>query len=122
MKKNKRFILTLMAATLLLLAAIAVSQSIPSDQDWTNYVRIGAYGLGKESVDKIVADATASKVFGIEVDNDIPGRYESFLDPTQKLNDIRALAAKAHHAGNRAFVYIAGTECITAEADKTSRT
>ena len=122
MKKNKRFILTLMAASLLLLAAIALSQSIPSDQDWTHYVRIGAYGLGKESVDKIVADATASKVFGIEVDNDIPGRYESFLDPTQKLNDIRALAEKAHRAHNRAFVYIAGTECITANADQTPHT
>jgi hypothetical protein len=110
------------AAGLLLLAALALSESFPSNQDWTNYVRIGAYGLGKESVDKIVADATASKVFGIEVDNDIPGRYESFLDPTEKLNAIRALATKAHQAHNYAFVYIAGTECITAHADQTPHT
>lgn len=95
---------------------------MPADQNWTNYVRIGAYGLGKTSADDIVANATASKVFGIEVDNDIPGRYESFLDPTEKLKAIRAIAEKAHGAGNRAFVYIAGTECITAHADQTPHT
>ncbi len=120
--KNSRGIYLLGAAGLLLLAALALSQSFPPSQNWTNYVRIGAYGLGRERPDKIVADATASKVFGIEVDNDIPGRYESFLDPTQKLNDIRALAEKAHRAHNYAFVYIAGTECITANGDKTSHT
>jgi len=58
-------------------------------------------------------------VFGIEVDNDIPGRYESFLHPEEKLQVIRAMAEKAHQAGNHAFVYIAGTECITAHADQT---
>ena len=105
-----------------LLAALAFSQGVPTDQNWTNYVRIGAWGLGKVSVDKIVAEATATKVFGIEVDNDIPGRYESFVDPTQKLSDIRALAEAAHRAGNHAFVYIAGTECITAHADQTPHT
>jgi hypothetical protein len=122
MKKTKRFVPTLMAASLLGLAAIALSQSIPSDQDWTNYVRIGAYGLNRESPAKIIADATASKVFGIEVDNDIPGRYESFLDPTEKLAAIRSVAEKAHQAHNYAFVYIAGTECITAHADQTPHT
>jgi hypothetical protein len=111
-----------LVALVCLATVLALSQSVPTDQNWTNYVRIGAYGLGKVSVDKIVADATASKVFGIEVDNDIPGRYESLLDPTAKLNDIRALAEKAHHADNRAFVYIAGTECITAHADQTPHT
>ena len=120
--RNSRRLYLLGAAGLLFLAALALSESFPSDQDWTNYVRIGAYGLGRESVDKIVADATASKVFGIEVDNDIPGRYESFLDPTEKLNAIRALATKAHGAHNYAFVYIAGTECITAHADQTPHT
>jgi hypothetical protein len=103
-------------------AYLAGSQGIPSDQNWTNYVRIGAYGLEKNSVDRIVADATASKVFGIEIDNDITGRYESFLDPTEKLKAIRALAEKAHDAGDYAFVYIAGTECITAHADQTLHT
>lgn len=87
-------------------------------QNWTHFVRIGAYGLGPKSADAIVADARATHVFGIEVDNDIPGRYESFLDPTEKLAAIKSVAQKAHEAGNKAFVYIAGTECITANANK----
>jgi hypothetical protein len=87
-------------------------------QDWTHYVRIGAYGLRPDNAEAIVRDAQRSHVFGIEVDNDIPGRYESFLDPTAKLKAIRALAERAHQVGNKAFVYIAGTECITAHVDK----
>ncbi len=94
----------------------------PRPQDWSNYVRIGAYSLNRENPEKIVREAQASGVFGIEVDNDIPGRYESFLDPTQKLQAIRAVAEKAHSVGNYAFVYIAGTECITANADNVSHT
>jgi len=95
----------------------AVAQET-SQQDWTHDVRIGAYGLKTGNADAIVSDAQKSHVFGIEVDNDIPGRYESFLDPTEKLQAIRAVAVAAHKAGNRAFVYIAGTECITAHADQ----
>lgn len=108
--------------SLALAAALAVSREFPAGQNWTHYVRIGAYGLNKDSAEKIVSNATATKVFGIEVDNDIPGRYESFIDPTEKLKAIRAVAEKAHAAGNHAFVYIAGTECITANADKTPHT
>jgi hypothetical protein len=93
-----------------------------SPQDWTHYVRIGAYGLHSGNAEAIVRDAQASGVFGIEVDNDIPGRYESFLDPTEKLKAIRAVAEAAHKAGNKSFVYIAGTECITANADKSAHT
>ena len=121
-KTPRATIVCALAALVCLAAALAVSQGVPTDQNWTHYVRIGAYGLGKVSADKIVAAATASKVSGIEVDNDIPGRYESFRDPTAKLNDIRALAENAHRANNRAFVYIAGTECITAHADQTPHT
>jgi hypothetical protein len=88
------------------------------EQNWTNFVRIGAYGLQADNAEAIVRDATKSHVFGIEVDNDIPGRYESFTDPEKKLKAIRAVADAAHKAGNRAFVYIAGTECITANADR----
>jgi len=91
-------------------------------QDWTNYVRIGAYGLHSGNADEIVRSAQEDGGFGIEVDNDIPGRYESFVNPEEKLNAIRSVAEKAHAAGNRAFVYIAGTECITANADKTPHT
>jgi hypothetical protein len=92
------------------------------EQSWTNYVRIGAYGLKGDNADKIVADAQASGVFGIEVDNDIPGRYESFVDPRAKLRAIRAVAEKAHSVGNYAFVYVAGTECITAHGNRAVHT
>lgn len=86
-------------------------------QGWGDFVRIGGNSLRADRVEQIVADATRSNVFGIETDNDITGRYESFLDPTEKLQAIRAVAAQAHAAGNRAFVYIAGLECITSGAD-----
>jgi len=85
-------------------------------QDWTHYVRIAGNGLHVDNADRIVRGAADTNVFGIEVDNDIPGRYESFLDPTEKLKAIHTVAEKAHAAGNYAFVYIAGTECITAHA------
>src|SRR5436853_2704579 len=92
------------------------------EQDWSNYVRIGAYGLKGGDAVQIVQRAQESGVFGIEVDNDIPGRYESFLDPTEKLKAIQSVAEEAHAAGNHAFVYIAGTECITANADRSPHT
>jgi hypothetical protein len=92
------------------------------EQNWTNFVRIGAYGLRSDNAEQIVRNAQNDGVFGIEVDNDIPGRYESFVHPEEKLKAIHDVAEKAHAAGNRAFVYIAGTECITANADKTAHT
>ena len=46
----------------------------------------------------------------------------AFVNPEEKLSAIKAVADLAHKAGNRAFVYIAGTECITANADKTPHT
>jgi len=110
------------AGFLLIVATLGLSQEFPAGQNWTHYVRIGAYGLGNHSADQIVRDAQESNVFGIEVDNDIPGRYESFENPEEKLQAIREVAQKAHQAGNRAYVYIAGTECITANADKTPHT
>ena len=91
-------------------------------QDWTNYARIGAYGLRGGDAAEIVRSARESGVFGIEVDNDIPGRYESFVHPEEKLKAIREVAEAAHQAGNYAFVYIAGTECITAHGDKVAHT
>lgn len=111
-----------LAATLLLaayaLSSDSSSEKYPPGQNWTNYVRIAAYPLEHADPDKIVRDAQRDHVFGIEADNDIPGRYESFVNPTAKLAEIRAVAEKAHAVENRAFVYIAGTECITANADK----
>ncbi|MFI5184170.1 MAG: glycoside hydrolase family 36 protein [Vicinamibacteria bacterium] len=94
----------------------------PTEQNWTHRVRIGAYGLPGKTAAAIVADATRSHVFGIEVDNDVTGRYESFLHPDEKLAAIRELAQEAHASGNRAFVYIAGTECITRDAAESPHT
>ena len=104
---------------LALVSLVTGAASLPPGQNWTHYVRIAAFPLQNDNADEIVRRAQDDHVFGIEVDNDIPGRYESFLDPTAKLAAIRAVAERAHQAGNRAFVYIAGTECITADADKT---
>jgi hypothetical protein len=100
---------------LMVLPPLLRAGSDPTEQNWTNRVRIGAYGLQGGDADRIVRSAEADGVFGIEVDNDIPGRYESFLNPDAKLKAIREVTEKAHTAGNRAFVYIAGTECITAK-------
>jgi hypothetical protein len=122
----RKIAFSFLALSLALITAIAFATSADrnwANQNWTNYVRIGAYGLKDDSAaGKIVADAQASDVFGIEVDNDIEGRYESFVDPAEKLKAIHAVAEKAHAVGNYAFVYIAGTECITANAEKTPHT
>lgn len=107
---------------LLFLFPLATASTMPADQNWTNYVRIGAYGLKGNDAETIVAKSQASDVLGIEIDNDIEGRYESFVDPTAKLKAIHAVAEQAHAAKNYAFVYIAGTECITANAAKTTHT
>src|SRR5580692_6244431 len=111
------------AVIILLLLAVSL-QATPdaAEQNWTNTVRIGAYGLRSDNAERIVRSAEEDGVFGIEVDNDIPGRYESFVNPEEKLKAIREVAEKAHATGNRAFVYIAGTECITANAGKTPHT
>ena len=109
-------------SVLLIFAVVLIAAPDVGEQDWTHFVRVGAYGLQSDNADKIVRNAQETNVFGIEVDNDVTGRYESFISPEAKLTAIRALAQKAHQAGNRAFVYIAGTECITANADKTPHT
>jgi hypothetical protein len=116
-----------MSATKALLAAVlcgalaALGQAEPaSEPDWTHYVRIAGHGLNANNIAAIIEESKRTNVFGIEVDNDIPGRYESFLDPAAKLQAIRAAAEAAHAAKNRAFVYIAGLECITANAAQSS--
>ena len=108
-------ILTSMACVVFGLGAAPAAKA--PQQSWAHFARIAAYSLGNNNNASIAESAARDHVLGIEVDNDIPGRYESFLDPTQKLEDIRAMADAAHRAGNHAFVYIAGTECITAHAD-----
>jgi hypothetical protein len=105
-------LLRAIASFLCLISALCAQ----AQQDWTHYVRIAGNSLRLDNADQIVRSSADTNVFGIEVDNDIPGRYESFLDPAEKLKAIHAVAEKAHAAGNYAFVYIAGTECITAHA------
>ena len=114
MKRASRLV-----SVILLLAFVLAAAPDVEEQNWTHFVRIGAYGLQADNAGQIVRNAQQSKVLGIEVDNDVTGRYESFVNPEAKLQAIRTLAQKAHQAGNRAFVYIAGTECITANAGKT---
>ena len=106
----------------LLFAVLLMASPNSGEQNWTHFVRIGAYSLKSDNAAQIVRSATQDHVFGIEVDNDIPGRYESLLDPREKLAAIRELAQRAHAAHNRAFVYIAGLECITAHANQTPHT
>lgn len=107
---------------LLLVLRMNAGSAGDADRDWTHYVRIGAYSLTSDNAQQIVDSATKDGVYGIEVDNDVPGRYESFLDPRQKLEAIRKVAEAAHKAGNHAFVYIAGLECITANAERAQHT
>src|ERR1700730_14629900 len=82
----------------------AIAHASSPEQSWLDFTRIGAYGRRSDNAAAIVEDAQASGVFGIEVDNDITGRYESFLDPTEKLKPIHAIAEQAHKAGNKSFV------------------
>jgi hypothetical protein len=100
-----------------LLVVISFS-TIFSQQNWTHFVRTSGHGLNKSNIDATIADAVETYLFGIEVDNDIPGRYESFLDPREKLEAIEQMAKKAHSINNHSFVYVAGLECITAFADQ----
>jgi len=65
-------------------------------QNWTNFVRIGAYGLRADNADAIVRNAQEAHVYGIEVDNDIPGRYESFLDPMIRPGSPRSSYVQIH--------------------------
>lgn len=120
MKNNPLF--SLVIISILALSIFCTSPKPCSTQNWTHFVRIGGHGLNLDRVDQIIKSATETHVFGIETDNDIPGRYESFLDPTEKLKAIEAVAKRAHEVGNYAFVYIAGLECITANADQTDHT
>ena len=64
-----------------LFSAALLASPYSTEQNWTNYVRIGAYGLRSDNAERIVESAQEDGVFGIEVDNDIEGRYESFVDP-----------------------------------------
>lgn len=89
-----------------------------SSLNWIRYARLTGNGLGSGNIQKIMNGAKSQGTLGIELDNDIMGRYSSFLSPQKKLKEIKEAAEAAHKIGNHAFIYIAGMECITANADK----
>jgi hypothetical protein len=91
-------------------------------ENWTHFARLSGTGINSNNIDKIMEKAQEQGALGIELDNDITGRYESFLDPTQKLIQIKKAAEAAHKIGNNAFIYIAALECITGNSDKTDHT
>jgi hypothetical protein len=127
MRINKLFYSTVLLTFILLLSGCTGKESktniaAGSGQNWTHFVRTAGHGLSVAIVPEIIKDAQETNLFGIETDNDIPGRYESFLDPAEKLQAIKAMADAAHAIGNYAYVYIAGLECITANANKTEHT
>lgn len=53
-------------------------------QDWTNYIRTVGHGLNMDNIESIISDALETNLFDIHLDNDVPGRCESFLDPSEK--------------------------------------
>ncbi len=113
MKNNRLFLILLFAITL-------VNSTLA--QDWTHFVRTSGHGCEIDQLHAIMNDARQTYLFGIEVDNDITGRYSSLLVPDQKLKAIKAMADSAHAAKNYAFVYTAGLECITDSVVPQSRT
>jgi hypothetical protein len=91
-------------------------------QNWTHYVRTAGHGVSLDRVDDIIGSATDTHVYGIEIDNSLTGYYESFLDPSAKLETIRAFVNRAHEAGHFVYIYTEGLETITSGADKKEHT
>lgn len=96
---------------ILLIACVFIDKGY--SQNWTYYVRTSGHGCAINQLHAVMDDARQTHLFGIEVDNDITGRYNSFLNPEAKLQAIKAMADSAHAVKNYAFVYTAGLECIT---------
>ena len=113
----------LQVISVLLLLGVSLAANAQDNIDrWTNFVRIGGYDLEGNNADTIVGEARLSHVYGMEADVFVVGRYPNFLDPKKSLSSIRAFAEAAHKTGNKAFIYMAGTECITPNADKAAHT
>ena len=90
-----------MTLVLLLLSAPSVSKTQEEIEHWTNFVRIGGYGLEDDNADAIVREAQLSHVYGMEADVFVVGRYPNFLDPRKSLSSIHALAEAAHKVGTK---------------------
>lgn len=113
---------TITVPVILLVLLMGCEQRSTAEQNWTHYVRTSGHGLSLGAVDDIIKGATETHLFGIEVDNSLTGYYESFLDPTAKLEAINAVVAAAHAAGHRIFLYTEGLETITSDADQKEHT
>jgi hypothetical protein len=113
--KNYAAVMVLAALCNSVVGQESVDKSTAS-RSWLKRVRIAAYPLSSQNAEEIVRQAQKSHVYGIEVDNDIPGRYESLLHPEAKLDAIKKVSVAAHAQGQKAFVYIAGFECISRDA------
>ena len=111
-----------MAGAVGALVSVAAGSSAPTVPDWARYARIAGNGLEREDIGRIIRQAVDGNACGIEADNDLTGRYDSFLAPGEKLADMKAMAVAAHKAGQKVFVYTAGTECITGDAAKAEHT
>ncbi len=113
----RKSLILILVIPIIFLGCQTQTQQTSSGRDWTYYIHTTGNPLNVDNVNDIMAEADSTHVFGIEVDNDIPGRYPSFLNPDQKLKAIKKMADAAHAKGNYAFVYVAGLECITPNAD-----
>lgn len=99
--------------TILTLLLVVAFMGVLHAQNWTHYVRTSGHGCETALIPAVLHDARETHLFGIEVDNDITGRYSSFLFPEQKLYALKAMVDSVHAAKNFVFVYTAGLECIT---------
>ncbi len=86
----KRLVSKIVILFIVLFSRLMFSQS--TEQDWTRFARISGNGLSYNNINDIMKKAKEQGVLGIELDNDITGRYDSFLDPTQKLEEIKKAA------------------------------
>ena len=110
------------AGFLLIFATLGLSQDFPAGQNWTHYVRIGAYGLQTDNAEQIVKQRPGKQRLWHRSRQRHSGTIRELCQSGRKAARNPSVAEKAHQAGNRAYVYIAGTECITANADKTPHT
>ncbi len=115
---------SLLAVTVILgmFCLFSCNEKKSDKQNWTHYVRIAGHGINQDNVDEVIASATESNVYGIEIDNSLTGYYSSFLNPDEKLKAIKMATDAAHAADNRIFVYIEGLEIITTESDSKEHT
>ena len=78
---GRHFRPTTIALLLLFVTVPAIPD--PAEQNWTHTVRIGPYGLKSFECEaaRIVQNAQADGVSGIEVDNDIPADTKALSIP-----------------------------------------